>query len=248
MRDKLYFITDAHLGSGQDTHERERELCMLLDRIKQDAHTVCFLGDMFDFWFSYKHLVPRGFVRLLGKMAELSDAGITLHYFIGNHDMWLFDYLTEQMKITMHSEPAIMTFDNKTFLIGHGDGVGKTDKKFNLLKSIFRNRFNQILFASLPSRLTFGIAHAWSEHSKTKHNYPSYLGDDKEDIVIYCKQQTERQHIDYCVFGHRHNAIAKPLSTNTMYINVGDWLHHREYAVYSNGQMTLATYKPSPTR
>lgn len=248
MRDKLYFITDAHLGSGRDTHDRERELCMLLDRMKQDAHTVVFLGDMFDFWFSYKRLVPRGFVRLLGKMAELSDAGISLHYFIGNHDMWIFDYLTEQMDIVMHKEPTFMEFDNKTFLIGHGDGAGKTDKKYNLIKSIFRNRFNQMLFATLPSRLTFSIANAWSEHNKTKHNYPAYMGDDKEDIVIYCKQQIEHRHIDYCVFGHRHNAIAKPLSEKTEYINVGDWLHHRDYAVYSNGKMTLATFTPELVR
>lgn len=242
MDNKLYFITDAHLGIGRDSLQRERELCILLDHIKKDAQAIFFLGDMFDFWFSYKYVVPRGFIRLLGKMAELADDGIELHYFTGNHDMWLFDYLPQQMRIQMHNEPAIMQLDNKTFLIGHGDGVGKTDKKFNILKSIFRNRVNQFLFSMLPSRMTFKFAHSWSDHNKTKHNYPQYLGDDKEDIVIYCNQQIEHNHIDYCVFGHRHNAIIKPLSDTTTYINAGDWLHNRDYAVYSNGEFHLESY------
>ncbi len=132
---KLYFITDAHLGAGPDTLERERELCVLLDRIKNDAAKVVFLGDMFDFWFTYKYVVPKGFVRLLGRMADLADAGVELHFFVGNHDMWMFDYLKDEMEITMHNDPSVLEFDGKRFLVGHGDGLGHQDKRYDCFPS-----------------------------------------------------------------------------------------------------------------
>lgn len=246
---KIYFISDAHLGAGDDSLQRERELCTLLDSIKEDASKVVFLGDMFDFWFTYRYVVPRGFIRILGKMASLADAGVELHFFIGNHDMWLFDYLSSQMDITMHSDPEVLNFDGHTFLLGHGDGLGHLDKGFDIIRWIFHNPVNQWLFAHIPSGLTFGIAKAWSHSSRNSHIKKNpkifeYQGDEREGIVIYCKEQSIKQNIDFCVFGHRHSAIVKELDNGTTYVNVGDWLINRDYAVYSNGKVVLKQWSP----
>lgn len=245
---KLYFITDAHLGAGPDTLERERELCSLLDRIKEDAAKVVFLGDMFDFWFTYKYVVPKGFVRLLGRMADLADAGVELHFFVGNHDMWMFDYLKDEMEITMHNDPCVLEFDGKRFLVGHGDGLGHQDKRYDCLRRIFRSRLNQRLFSILPEWMTFGLATGWSRSSRKSHikktpDIFKYQGDDREGIVIYCRERMANEHFDYCVFGHRHTPLVREITadngTKSTYVNVGDWLMNRNYAVYSDGTMTL---------
>lgn len=245
---KLYFITDAHLGAGSDTMDRERELCALLDRIKEDAAKVVFLGDMFDFWFTYKYVVPKGFIRLLGRMAEMADAGIELHFFVGNHDMWIFDYLKDEMDIIMHNDPCVLEYDGKRFLVGHGDGLGHLDKRYDCLRRIFRSRLNQRLFSILPECMTFGLATGWSRSSRKSHirkdpNIFEYQGDDREGIVIYCRKRMEKEHFDYCVFGHRHTPLVREITadngTKSTYVNVGDWLMNRNYAVYSDGTMTL---------
>lgn len=245
---KLYFITDAHLGAGADTLQREKELCQLLERMKEDAAMVIFLGDMFDFWFTYRHVVPKGFTRLFGQMAQLADAGVELHYFIGNHDMWMFHYLEEEMTITMHDDPAVLEYDGKRFLIGHGDGLGHLDHTYDCLRWIFRNRVNQKLFSSLPEWMTFGIASGWSQKKRStrlrkKPEILEYQGDDREGIVLYCRERMMKEYFDYCVFGHRHTPLVKEIAadngTATTYVNVGDWLIHRNYAVYSEGQITL---------
>jgi len=245
---KLYFITDAHLGAGNDTLQREKELCSLLDRMKEDAAMVIILGDMFDFWFTYRHVVPRGYIRFLGQLAQLADDGITIHYFIGNHDMWLFHYLEDEMPITMHSDPDTLEFDGRRFLIGHGDGLGHLDRTYDCLRWIFRNRTNQRLFSILPEWMTFGIASGWSQKKrstrlKKRPEILEYQGDDREGIVRYCRQRMRDEHFDYCVFGHRHTPLVKEITaenqTTATYVNVGDWLLHRNYAVYHNGKLTL---------
>lgn len=245
MRDNIYFISDAHLGSGSDTLERERELCAWLDSIGDDCKTLVMLGDMFDFWFTYRHLVPKGHVRLLGKMAELSDKGVELHFFTGNHDMWMFDYLEAECGARMHTEPEPMTFGNKKFLVGHGDGLGHLDHWFDFVRVFFHSRFCQRLFALLPSAWTFPIAHRWSDSNKRKHARKDslhYLGDDREGIVIYCRQRLEKEHFDYCVFGHRHTPLSMKLNDSCTYVNTGDWLNNRNYAVYSPDQDTLQLF------
>lgn len=234
IRDKIYFITDSHLGSGCNSRSRELQLCRLLDSIKADCKTLMLLGDIFDFWFTYKYLVPRGHVRLLGKLAELADSGVEIHFFIGNHDMWVFDYLTEEFGAIVHDDPVEMEFYGKHFLIGHGDGLGHTDRWFDFVRIFFRSRFCHKLFKMLPSAFTFGIAHRWSDGNKRKHakkDMLHYLGDDREGIVIYCKQRLEKEHFDYCVFGHRHTPLVRDLGSGCTYVNVGDWLHNRNYAV-----------------
>ncbi len=241
----VYFFSDLHLGSGDDSVQREKELCEELEQVSKDADAIVLLGDMFDFWFSYKHVVPRGGIRLLGKMAELSDRGIQLHYFLGNHDMWLFDYLTSEMKIAMHDEPCVLTFDKKKFLCGHGDGLGHLDKSYDILRRVFRNKVNQWAFALLPTKLTFGIACGWSRHSRRRHGIEccQYLGDEKEGIVLHCKEVLQHEKIDYCIFGHRHYPIQRTITAangaTSEYINTGDWLYHRSYARYVNGNIEL---------
>ena len=259
-RSLVVFISDAHLGSGADSLERERELCRFLDSIKADCRQLFLLGDMFDFWFTYRHLVPRGHTRLLGKLAELADLGVEIHFFIGNHDMWLFDYLEQECGAIMHSDPEVLEIDGRRFLIGHGDGQGHLDKNYNTLRRIFRSRLNQRLFALLPSAWTFPIARRWSDSNKVKHARQDtlrYLGDDREGIAIYCKERLLSEKIDYCVFGHRHTPLVRelrvesathyPLPTthsplSTLYVNTGDWLLNRNYAVYSLIDHTLRLY------
>ncbi len=231
------------------------------------------LGDIFDFWFSYRYLVPRGHTRILGKLAELADSGVEIHFFIGNHDMWVFDYLTQEFGAIVHDEPVEMELYGKRFLIGHGDGLGHTDRWFDFVRVFFRSRFCQRLFKILPSSFTFGIAHRWSDGNKRKHakrDMLHYLGDDREGIVIYLKERLQKEHFDYCVFGHRHtplimkvesvkwhpegelntmekkNNVVKKVESDssTLYVNTGDWLHNRNYAVLTpNGEMQLFDYK-----
>ncbi len=274
MSDKrVYFVSDAHLGSGADSRERELQLCRWLDEIGPTCGCLVLLGDMFDFWFSYRHVVPRGNVRLLGKLAAMADSGVDIHFFIGNHDMWVFDYLTEECGITVHNDPEAMTFGGKRFLIGHGDGLGHTDRWFDFVRHFFRSRVCQRLFAALPSSLTFPIARRWSDSNKRRHEREDcqrYLGDDREGIVIYCKERLQREHFDYCVFGHRHTPLVRelkveskdnfeirnskfeiqnssadaPATIHSTYVNTGDWLTHRSYAVFdpATGILELKEY------
>ena len=253
MQDKgLYFITDAHLGAGLDSREREKELCRLLDEIAPHAAMVVFLGDMFDFWFTYRHVVPKGYTRLLGRMAQMADAGIEMHFFVGNHDMWLFDYLKDEMGVIMHNDPEVLEFDGKRFLMGHGDGLGHLDKTYDFLRWVFRNKVNQRLFSLLPEWMTFGIARGWSQKHRSglqrkKPDILEYQGDDREGIVLYCRERLQKEHFDYCVFGHRHTPLMKEISSPeghvTTYCNVGDWFLHRNYAVYADGKLTLLERK-----
>ena len=244
MASLTYFVSDAHLGSGGDSLERERELCRFLDGIKCDCCRLMLLGDMFDFWFTYRYTVPRGHTRLLGKLAEMADSGVELHFFIGNHDMWLFDYLEKEMGAVMHNDPEVMVIDGRRFLIGHGDGQGHLDKNYDFLRRIFRSGFNQRLFALLPSRWTFPFAQRWSDTNKVKHARQDtlhYLGDDREGIVRYCRERLATEHLDYCVFGHRHTPLVMPLGDAT-YVNTGDWLLNRNYAVFNPLDHTLKLY------
>lgn len=264
MSKAVYFISDAHLGSGADSRRREVELCRFLDGIKNDCSRLFLLGDMFDFWFTYRYTVPRGHTRLLGKLAELADNGVELHFFIGNHDMWMFDYLEKEMGAVMHSDPEVMEIDGRRFLIGHGDGQGHLDKNYDLLRRIFRSRFNQCLFAMLPASWTFPIANRWSDTNKEKHARQDtlhYLGDEREGIVRYCKERLKTEHIDYCVFGHRHTPLVRKLTVeseerrveksatqndasthSSLYVNTGDWLLNRNYAVFNPNDNTLKLY------
>jgi len=257
VRTKTFFLTDAHLGSGADSRLREVDLVSWLDTIAPEAKRLVLLGDVFDFWFSYRDVVPRGYVRFLGKLAELSDAGVELHFFIGNHDMWLFDYLQQEVGALMHNEPELVEWEGRLFLLGHGDGLGNQDRSYNFLKHLFRSRFCQWLFSGVHPRIGFGIARRWSGASRRSHSvkYKGYLGDEREGIFLYC-QRRQRQRleanerpIDYCLFGHRHTPIVRPLNMTyadktvaATYINVGNWIEHRDYAVFDGRSVQLTSF------
>lgn len=241
---KVLFITDAHLGAGTDTRQREQHLCQLIEQHSQDLDMLILLGDIFDFWFTYRKVVPRGHTRLLGTLARLSDNGVQIHYYIGNHDMWLFDYLQQEIGAHMHTHPDTLTIDGRKLLIGHGDGLGHLDHKYDILKFFFRNPLCQWLFSLLPSRFTFWIANGWSRHSRQSHPYQEqqYLGDDREGIVIWCKQQLQQAPYDYCIFGHRHTPVDREIQAHgrrTRYVNVGDYITHRSYALMQDGNLQL---------
>ena len=248
MKQKTFFVTDAHLGSGADTRQREADLVLWLETIEPEAKRVIMLGDIFDFWFTYKNAVPRGFVRLLGKMAEMADSGTEFHFFIGNHDMWMFDYLEKEIGAVMYSEPTAMEIDGKRFLLGHGDGMDASDHKYNFIKRVFRSRFNQWLFAGVHPNIGFPLANRWSNSSRKKHSLEDqgYLGDDREGIYLYCKRMQDeaiaagRKPYDFFLFGHRHTAITRPLGDAT-YINVGNWIECRDYAVFDGESVKLMT-------
>ncbi|MBQ9418353.1 MAG: UDP-2,3-diacylglucosamine diphosphatase [Bacteroidales bacterium] len=240
----ILFVSDAHLGSGADSRERERELCLLLAEKVRPGMAVVLLGDMVDFWFSYRYTVPRGFSRLIGKLSELCDSGVEIHYFTGNHDMWMFSYLTEECGLTLHTDEAVLEAAGKRFLVGHGDAQGSPDRMFKLWRRMFRSHFNQRLFALLPPALTFPIAHRWSDHNKRRHlcqGPARYLGAEREGIVRYCQARLQVEHYDYCVFGHRHTPVATAIAPGSTYVNLGDWLYRRNYALFSaeSGLLTL---------
>ena len=204
---KIYFLSDFHLGAPNAiaSLEREQQLVQFLKQAKADAAAIFIVGDIFDFWFEYKHAVPRGFVRLLGKIAELTDAGIPVHWFIGNHDMWIFDYLPQECGITLHKEPVLVEWEGKKLLIGHGDGLGPGDASYKFLKWFFRSAFCQWAFARLHPN--FGIALAkWSSGYSRKsngHKDAIFLGEEKEWLVVYTKDKLKEEYFDFFVFGHR---------------------------------------------
>ena len=253
-----YFLSDSHLGAGSDSLLRERQLVAFLHSIEPDCERLVLLGDIFEFWFSYRHVVPKGHVRLLGALAEMVDRGVEVHYFIGNHDMWIFDYLEKEIGIIMHSEACDMVLNGKRFRMGHGDGEGhkltrnKHEKHYIHLKRIFRCRFNQRLFGLVNPLIGMSIALRWSDNSRQSHGdkFNHYLGDAYEGIVIHAQECLSHQDYDYFVFGHRHLAMTKEIihsDRKALYVNVGDWIDHRDYARFDGTCLTLHQYYPSPT-
>ena len=189
---KIYFASDFHLGvpDYKKSLEREKIIVAWLDMIKTDAKELYLLGDVFDFWFEYKTVVPRGYVRLLGKLAELSDSGIQIYYFTGNHDMWTFDYLEKELNVTIYRKPIEKTYSSKSFYIGHGDGLGPGDHGYKFIKKVFSNKFSQWLFARLHPNAGIGIAEYFSKKSRvaTGISDEKFLGEEKEWLVIHSKE------------------------------------------------------------
>lgn len=250
----IYFISDAHLGSlaMPDPKEQEKHLCRFLDEIKPQAESIFILGDLFDFWFEYKNVVPKGYTRLLGKLSELTDMGIAVHLFTGNHDIWCKDYLVRECGIIIHYRPEVLEIEGKAFFLAHGDGLGERDCKFLILRSIFHNRFCQWLFRWLHPDLGMSFGLHWAKHSRLKHQPspenpqggdPPYLGEDKESLVSFAKEYI-RQHpsIDFFIFGHRHIELDLMLTRQTRLLILGDWITQFTYAEFSNGQIFLKNY------
>lgn len=201
------------------------------------------MGDVFDFWFEYKHVVPKGFVRLLGKLAELNDAGINLHYFTGNHDMWTFDYLPKEIGVTLYRTEIERTIYGKKFIIGHGDGLGPGDHGYKFIKKVFANKFCQWLFARLHPNAGIALANYWSRRSRaaTGSFDEKYLGDDKEFLVQHIKEHLKTNPADFFIYGHRHLPIDMKIE-NSRYINLGDWITYFTYAVWDGEKLELKKY------
>lgn len=244
---KIYFLSDFHLGAPnyESSLVREKLVVQFLEDIKATAAEIFIVGDMFDFWYEYRTVVPKGFVRLLGKLAELTDAGIPVHFFVGNHDMWMKDYLQKELNIPVYFEPVEFTRFGKKLLVGHGDGLGPGDHGYKRLKKIFRNPACQWLFGILPPYLGMGLANYLSRRSRaqTGATEEKFLGEDKEWLIIYCKEVLQKQHYDYFIFGHRHLVIDFKLNDNSRYINLGDWIRYFSYAELDSNGLQVKYYK-----
>jgi len=243
----IYFLSDFHLGAPDHAGslEREKILVQFLNQIKDTASEIFLVGDMFDFWFEYRKVVPKGFTRLLGKLAELSDAGIAMHFFVGNHDMWMRDYFQKELNIPVYFEPKEFERNGKTFLIGHGDGLGPGDHGYKRLKKVFRNPVSKWLFGLLPPVAGMGLAHYMSRRSRaqTGSTEEVFLGEEKEWLIIYCKEMLQQKKIDFFVFGHRHLPIDYRLNGSSKYVNLGDWIRYFTYAVFDGEKLELKSYK-----
>ncbi len=244
---KVYFLSDFHLGAPNEVESRKREdrLVRFLQAARKDAGVIFIVGDIFDFWFEYKTVVPKGFVRLLGTLAQMSDEGIQLHIFTGNHDLWMNDYLTKELNAKVHFEPQEFSINNKQFLIGHGDGLGPGDKGYKRLKKIFTNPICQWLFRWLHPDTGIQLANYFSQKSRAKTGNADeiFLGEDKEWLILYTKEKAKTMEVDYFVFGHRHYAIDFKINERSRYINLGDWIRLNTYAVFDGDTMQLLTWE-----
>jgi UDP-2,3-diacylglucosamine hydrolase len=246
---KIYFLSDFHLGTPDaiTSLQREKRIVQFLDSIKNDAEQIFIVGDLFDFWFEYATVVPKGYIRILGKLAELTDAGIPIHFFVGNHDMWMRNYFQKELNIPVYFEPKNFEFNGKKFFIGHGDGLGPGDEGYKFLKTIFRNKICQAIFGIIPPTIGLGIANYFSKKSRiaASQQPEHFLGEENEWLIVYSKETLLKTHFDYFVFGHRHLPIDFALSENSRYINLGEWINYNSYAVFDGQHMELKYYKPT---
>jgi len=243
---KIYFASDQHFGAptSEKSKLREQKFIHWLNTIKEDASVIFLLGDLFDFWFEYKKVVPKGFVRVLGKLAEIRDEGIQIYFFVGNHDLWMRDYFESELSIPVLYAPKQFTFNNKTFLIGHGDGLGPGDKGYKRMKKVFANPFSKWLYRWLHPDLGMRLAQYLSVKNKliSGEDDVKFLGEENEWLVQYCKQKLTKKHYDFFVFGHRHLPLEIAISEHSKYINTGDWIRYFTYAVFDGKEMMLKSY------
>ncbi len=244
----VYFLSDAHLGSRAIEHARtqERRLVNFLDKIKERAAAIYLLGDMFDFWYEFKMVVPKGYTRFLGKLSELTDCGIEVHFFVGNHDLWCGDYLEQECGVTVHREPLTCEIYGKEFYLAHGDGLGDSDKRFKILRAAFHSVTLQRLFSMLHPRWSVDWGLAWAKHSRLKRENgkePDYKGEDKEFLVLYTKEYLKRHpNINYFIYGHRHIELDLMLSCSSRILILGDWIQYFTYAVFDGENMFLENF------
>ena len=240
---KVYFLSDFHLGAPdfQQSLAREKRLVKFLDQIAEDAAAIFVVGDLFDFWYEYKSVVPKGFVRILGKLATLTDSGIPIYFFVGNHDMWMNGYFEKELNIPVYFKEMPFEFNGKKFLIGHGDGLGPGDHGYKFIKKIFRNPVCQWLFGIIHPSIGIGLANYLSRKSRaaTGQTDEHFLGEENEWLITYCKDVLQQQYFDYFIFGHRHLPIDFVLPKSSRYINLGDWLRYDSYAVFNGENIQL---------
>jgi UDP-2,3-diacylglucosamine hydrolase len=242
---KIFFISDLHLGMhpAAESLEREKKVVKWLDQVYREASEIYLLGDIFDYWFEYKKVVPRGFTRFLGKIAEITDAGVTVHFFTGNHDVWVFDYLPEEVGVVVHRNPIKREYGGRKFLIAHGDGLGPNQSGYKILKGMFTSRILQWLFARLHPNFATGLAHRWSKQSRLQKGISTeWLGKEKEYLHIYAQERLKQEHFDYFIFGHRHLPYVLDLNEKSKMIYLGDWIENFTYAIFDGNTFELKNY------
>ncbi len=243
---KVYFASDNHLGAPtmEKSLLREKKFVAWLDVVKKDAAAIFLVGDLFDFWFEYKTVVPKGFTRTLGKLAEITDSGIPVFYFVGNHDLWMNGYFEEELNIPVYHKPQQFMFNESKVFIGHGDGLGPDDLGFKRMKKVFTNPVAKWFFKWLHPDLGVRLGQYLSVRNKliSGDEDVKFLGEDKEWLVQYCKRKLEQDHYDYFVFGHRHLPLEINLNEKSKYINLGDWLSFFTYGVFDGERFTLEKY------
>lgn len=245
LGDNIYFASDFHLGAYpvETSKEREQRLVAWLDHIKHDAKALYLMGDIFDFWFEYATVIPRGYIRFLGKLAELADMGVAITLFKGNHDMWMFDYFEKELHARIIDDELILEMDGKRFFLHHGDGLGPGDRKYKFLKKIFRSKFCQWLFARLHPNLGIGIATRWSKHSRIANGDEEvFRGEENEWLIQYAKSMEENEHFDYYIFGHRHLPYHREINAASQVVNLGEWINYNTYAVWDGNELELKTW------
>ena len=243
---KVYFASDIHLGTPtlEASKIREKRFVRWLDSIKHNASALYLVGDLFDFWFEYKTVVPKGFVRVLGKLAEIKDSGILIYFFVGNHDLWMNDYFEKELNIPVYHTPQEFLINDKLFLIGHGDGLGPHDKGYKRMKKVFTFKPFKWMFRWLHPDLGVRLGQYMSVKNKMISGDEDFkfLGEDKEWLVQYCKRKLAAKHYDYFIFGHRHLPLEIALSEKSKYVNTGDWVHYFTYGVFEEEKLSLKKY------
>jgi UDP-2,3-diacylglucosamine hydrolase len=244
---KVFFASDFHLGvpDAASSLEREKKIVRWLDKVRPEAQAIFLLGDIFDFWFEYKHAIPKGFVRLQGRLAELTDSGMPVYFFTGNHDMWMFDYFTKELNIPVLRKPVTMMLGEKKFHIGHGDGLGPKDHTYKALKKVFASPVSQWLFARIHPNAGIGLANYWSRRSRISNTKTDevFHGEEKEWLVTYCKETEAREHHDFYVFGHRHLPLDIKIGDRSRYLNLGEWVNFCSYAVYDGNDLQIQYFE-----
>lgn len=250
----VYFLSDAHLGSLALEHRRtqERRLVRFLDSIKEKAAAVYLLGDMFDFWNEYKYVVPKGYTRFLGKLSELTDRGVEVHFFTGNHDLWTYGYLEQECGVIVHRKPETTEIYGKVFFLAHGDGLGDPDNHFKVLRKLFHNRACQRLLNAIHPRWGMALGLNWAKHSRLKRadgKEPPYMGEDREFLVLFTKEYMKtHQNIDYFIYGHRHIELDITLDRKARVMILGDWIWQFTYAVFDGEHMFMEQYEEGVTQ
>lgn len=243
---KIYFASDQHFGAptSELSFPREQKFVAWLDEIKGDAEAIFLLGDLFDFWFEYKTVVPKGFIRVLGKLAEIRDSGIPIYFFVGNHDLWMEDYFQKELNISVFHDNQEYTFGDKTFLIGHGDGKGPGDLGYKRMKKIFTNPFFKWLFRWLHPDIGVKLAQYLSVKNKliSGDEDVTFLGEDNEWLILYSKRKLETKHYNYLIFGHRHLPMKVTVGENAEYVNLGDWITYFTYGVFDGENLEIKKY------
>ncbi len=243
---KIYFASDFHLGTPDHASSRAREdkIIRWLGTIQPDAEAVFLVGDVFDFWFEYKHVVPKGFIRFLGKIAEIRDSGIPVYLFTGNHDMWMFDYFEKELDIPVFRKPIEVAVNDHILLVGHGDGLGPGDHFYKFLKGVFANPFLQWLFGWLHPNIGMAIAQAWSRTSRIANmKKADPFKEEQEWLYQHCKLIEASSHHDLYIFGHRHLPIDKELNNQSRYINLGEWVSQNTYLEVSSDKADLKVFE-----